>query len=275
MRILFLRRRAPGSPRFLRSRPRSATHHGPRRTTTSARATPSRSWAVISRAMVASSVSAPMRPVSFGARYDIRPVGALLIGIGVYHGNLERLIVDPFVVLANRVKGPVKQPVTFAELALQFNLTGGKTWHRSGALRGGQRRRWPAKSTPSRHQHVQLRQEVLSRPGDRVSLLPHRPAAPAGRGPGHLLEAELSHHISGAAQRGSDRPAGAGRQQYEGMDLESLAPGRSGLLFLALMAASLTRTVGFHAVHHRLSGTFGQHPRPRLPVRCYGHRPIG
>jgi hypothetical protein len=65
----------------------------------------------------------------FGARYDIRSSSALLIGIGVYHGNLERLVVNPFVVLANRVKGPVKQPVTFAELALQFNLTGGKTWH--------------------------------------------------------------------------------------------------------------------------------------------------
>ena len=32
--------------------------------------------------------------------------------------------------LANRVSGPVKQSVTFAELALQFNLTGGKSWHR-------------------------------------------------------------------------------------------------------------------------------------------------
>src|SRR6185436_15467234 len=45
----------------------------------------------------------------FGARYDIRSAGALQIGIGVYHGNLNRLIVDPFVVLAERVKGPVKQ----------------------------------------------------------------------------------------------------------------------------------------------------------------------
>jgi hypothetical protein len=34
------------------------------------------------------------------------------------------------VVLANRVSGPVKQSVTFAELDLHFNLTGGKTWHR-------------------------------------------------------------------------------------------------------------------------------------------------
>ena len=32
--------------------------------------------------------------------------------------------------LANRVSGPVDQTVTFAELNIQFNLTGGKTWHR-------------------------------------------------------------------------------------------------------------------------------------------------
>jgi 6-pyruvoyltetrahydropterin/6-carboxytetrahydropterin synthase len=33
------------------------------------------------------------------------------------------------------------------------------------------------------------------------------------------------------------------------MDFESLAPGGPGLLILPLMAASLTRTVGFHALH--------------------------
>jgi 6-pyruvoyl-tetrahydropterin synthase len=33
------------------------------------------------------------------------------------------------------------------------------------------------------------------------------------------------------------------------MGLESLAPGRSGLFLLSLMPASLTRTVGFHALH--------------------------
>ena len=45
-------------------------------------------------------------------------------------GDLQRLIVDPFVQVANRVSGPVDQRVTFVEADLQFNLTGGKTWHR-------------------------------------------------------------------------------------------------------------------------------------------------
>jgi hypothetical protein len=66
----------------------------------------------------------------FGARYDIRTASTIQIGLGFARGNLERLIVNPFVVLDNRVSGPVKQSVTFAELDLQFNLTGGKTWHR-------------------------------------------------------------------------------------------------------------------------------------------------
>jgi hypothetical protein len=66
----------------------------------------------------------------FGARYDIRSASALQLGIGVARGTLHRLIVNPFVTLANRVSGPVGQAITFAELNIQFNLTGGKTWHR-------------------------------------------------------------------------------------------------------------------------------------------------
>ena len=66
----------------------------------------------------------------FGGRYDIRTANTLQIGLAVARGNLDRFIVDPFVRLANRTSGPVRQSVTFAELALQFNLSGGKSWHR-------------------------------------------------------------------------------------------------------------------------------------------------
>jgi hypothetical protein len=66
----------------------------------------------------------------YGVRYDIRTGGTIQFGLGLSRGNLERLIVNPFVTLANRTTGPVKQSVTFAELTLQFNLTGGKSWHR-------------------------------------------------------------------------------------------------------------------------------------------------
>jgi hypothetical protein len=66
----------------------------------------------------------------FGVRYDLRTASTLQFGIGLSRGNLERFIIDPFVILANRRSGPVKQSVIFAELDVQFNVTGGKTWHR-------------------------------------------------------------------------------------------------------------------------------------------------
>jgi hypothetical protein len=66
----------------------------------------------------------------FGLHYDIRTGGTVQVGVGISHGRLQRFIVNPFVLLANRRSGPVKQSVTFADVTLQFNVTGGKSWHR-------------------------------------------------------------------------------------------------------------------------------------------------
>ncbi len=66
----------------------------------------------------------------FGLRYDIRTASAIQMGLVLARANLERLIVDPFVELDRRVTGPVDQKVSFVEIDLQLNLTGGKTWHR-------------------------------------------------------------------------------------------------------------------------------------------------
>jgi len=66
----------------------------------------------------------------FGVRYDVRTGGTIQLGLGIAHGNLKRFIVDPFVPLASRKTGPVRQSVTFADVTIQFNLTGGKNWHR-------------------------------------------------------------------------------------------------------------------------------------------------
>lgn len=65
----------------------------------------------------------------YGLRYDIRTASTVQLGVGVARGTLDRLIVDPFVAVDERVSGPVHQTVTFVELDLQLNLTGGKTWH--------------------------------------------------------------------------------------------------------------------------------------------------
>ena len=73
---------------------------------------------------------APHSGTVYGLHYDIRSGSTIQVGLGFARADLERLIVDPFVALADRVSGPVQQTVTFAEINLQFNLTGGKSWHR-------------------------------------------------------------------------------------------------------------------------------------------------
>ncbi len=78
----------------------------------------------------------PHRGTLFGGRYDIRTGSTIQLGLGFGTGNLDRFIVDPFVRLANRTTGPVKQSVTFAELAVQFNVTGGKSWNRIAPFAG-------------------------------------------------------------------------------------------------------------------------------------------
>jgi hypothetical protein len=66
----------------------------------------------------------------FGVRYDVRTGATIQLGLGIAHGSLQRFIVNPFVHLVNRKTGPVRQSVTFADATLQFNITGGKSWHR-------------------------------------------------------------------------------------------------------------------------------------------------
>ena len=72
----------------------------------------------------------PHQGTVFGGRYDIRTGSTIQVGLGIAHGSLDRFIVDPFVRLANRTSGPVSQSVTFADITLQFNVTGGKSWNR-------------------------------------------------------------------------------------------------------------------------------------------------
>lgn len=72
----------------------------------------------------------PHENTIFGGRYDIRTGSTIQIGLGIAHGKLNRNIVDPFVRLVNRTRGPVKQAVTFADITFQFNVTGGKSWNR-------------------------------------------------------------------------------------------------------------------------------------------------
>src|ERR671910_1140205 len=72
----------------------------------------------------------PHKGAVYGGRYDIRTGSTVQIGLGIAHGSVDRFIVDPFVRLVNRRTGPVKQPLTLADLGIQLNVTGAKSWNR-------------------------------------------------------------------------------------------------------------------------------------------------
>ncbi|MEO8295866.1 MAG: hypothetical protein ABI613_10165, partial [Gemmatimonadota bacterium] len=66
---------------------------------------------------------------TYGIRYDFRMSGFIQAGLSANYMDLERLIVDADDPPDARVTGPVSQSVVTIEAALQFNITGGKTWH--------------------------------------------------------------------------------------------------------------------------------------------------
>lgn len=66
---------------------------------------------------------------TYGVRFGFRMSGFIEGGLSASYMDLERFIVDADDSVATRVSGPVDQSVVLIEAALQFNLTGGKTWH--------------------------------------------------------------------------------------------------------------------------------------------------
>ena len=66
---------------------------------------------------------------TYGLRYDLRAGRTVQFGFSAARGALDRFIVDPFVALARRRTGPFDQTTTFLDATVQFNVTGGKTWH--------------------------------------------------------------------------------------------------------------------------------------------------
>ena len=107
----------------------------------------------------------------YGFRYDVRTGSAVQVGLGFARGDLERLIVNPFVELVNRVSGPVSQTVSFAELTLQLNLTGGKSWHRLAPFVGtGVGLTFPS-GTPQDTSRFQLGHKIYLAPGAGVRII--------------------------------------------------------------------------------------------------------
>lgn len=74
---------------------------------------------------------APHKGSLVGFRYDFLGATTLTLGLSASYGDTERYIVDAYKAIDNGGRtGPVKQSVVFTEGILQFNLTGGKSWHR-------------------------------------------------------------------------------------------------------------------------------------------------
>ena len=71
----------------------------------------------------------PHNGPTYGIRYGFAMSGFIQGGLTASYMDLERFIVDADDSVATRVTGPVNQSVVLIEAALQFNITGGKTWH--------------------------------------------------------------------------------------------------------------------------------------------------
>ena len=65
----------------------------------------------------------------YGVRGDIRLGAPLQFGLTLSHAETERLVVSADDSVANRVDGPVAEPITMVEAAMQLNVTGKKSWH--------------------------------------------------------------------------------------------------------------------------------------------------
>ena len=71
----------------------------------------------------------PHRGFFTGLRHEFLADRTVTLALGGGYGWLERNIADTSIATGPRVTGPVDQQVTFGELVVQFNVTGGKTWH--------------------------------------------------------------------------------------------------------------------------------------------------
>ena len=72
---------------------------------------------------------APHHGPTVSLRYDFLSAGTLGLSFAVTLADLERNVVDPTYPIAEAVSGPVRRRTGMAEAIVQFNATGGKTWH--------------------------------------------------------------------------------------------------------------------------------------------------
>lgn len=71
----------------------------------------------------------PRNGSSMGARYVLRGNHTLQVSFGLWTAGTKRSLIDADDSVATRDKGLIGQRLYGAEFGLQFNVTGGKTWH--------------------------------------------------------------------------------------------------------------------------------------------------
>lgn len=109
--------------------------------------------------------AAPHKGMTVGLRYDFLASGTITIGLQGSYGSLDRFIIDPSKPIETARSGPVQQSVTVVEGILQFNLTGGKTWHRIAPFVSGGFGLVLAGSTPQDSTDFKFRTKLAITPG--------------------------------------------------------------------------------------------------------------
>lgn len=108
---------------------------------------------------------APHEGTTVGLRYDFLGNGTITVGLGVSYGSMNRMLADPNQPIENALSGPVKQSVTITEAILQFNITGGKTWHRLAPFLSGGFGLVLAGATPEDETEFKFRTKLHITPG--------------------------------------------------------------------------------------------------------------
>lgn len=108
---------------------------------------------------------APHHGPSIGLRYDFLSTGIVSLGVAATYAALERKVVDPTKPIETAVSGPLKQRAGIAEVLVQFNLTGGKTWNRIAPYVSGGVGLMLADKTEQDNSDFKFRAKFLLTPG--------------------------------------------------------------------------------------------------------------
>jgi hypothetical protein len=108
---------------------------------------------------------APHHGPSVSLRYDFLSAGTLSLGVAATYASLERKVVDPTKPIETAVTGPIKQRAGILEMIVQFNVTGGKTWHRIAPYVSGSVGFMLADKTEQDNSDFKFRTRFLLTPG--------------------------------------------------------------------------------------------------------------